>query len=222
MPQKLKFDAQIKILFILIQFSLSSINAQNTTEENIFYFSYLFVIFKYINRIVLSVSGAFDWDQHYIEMLPDIESVKNKTDFSLVIHQWIKGLGKVPQCSKCDKLNQKELFLKKFNLEWLEDQNFFTQELSEDLLFIEKNRYQGQQHYVRKKKTGNIEIQNEPLYNKSFIYPSRKLRLLGLAKFWNTVEYFFPYKYMTDQNWDEVFLEMLPKISQAKNVTDYG
>jgi C-terminal processing protease CtpA/Prc len=37
----------------------------------------------------------------------------------------------------------------------------------------------------------------------------------------NIIEYFYPYKYLTDQNWDSVLKEMIPKIRNAKNQSEY-
>ncbi|RZK17277.1 MAG: hypothetical protein EOO43_13660, partial [Flavobacterium sp.] len=45
--------------------------------------------------------------------------------------------------------------------------------------------------------------------------------MLGLFKYWNVIEYFFPYKYLTDQKWDSVLLEMISKFRDASNKMDY-
>ena len=41
--------------------------------------------------------------------------------------------------------------------------------------------------------------------------------LLELFRYWNYVEYFFPYKYETDQNWNDVLTEMIPKFLMIDN-----
>jgi hypothetical protein len=43
---------------------------------------------------------------------------------------------------------------------------------------------------------GKIKITNEPIY-KGFEYPDEEYRILGLSKYWNIIEYFYPYKYLT-------------------------
>jgi len=42
-----------------------------------------------------------------------------------------------------------------------------------------------------------------------------------LSRYWNAVEYFFPYKYQTDQNWNAVLNEMIPRFFEAQDVTQY-
>lgn len=54
-----------------------------------------------------------------------------------------------------------------------------------------------------------------------FDYPNESYRLLCLFKYWNIIEYFFPYKYQTDQNWNDVLKEMIPKYWDARDTTEY-
>jgi C-terminal processing protease CtpA/Prc len=102
----------------------------------------------------------------------------------------------------------------------MQDQTIFTSTLSEKLKYIENNRFQGKNNYVSTSNNGNIIIKNELQYN-NFEFPDTNYRLLSLFKYWNIIEYFFPYKYLTDQKWDDVLFEMIPKFKNAKNATEY-
>src|SRR5690606_27579445 len=51
--------------------------------------------------------------------------------------------------------------------------------------------------------------------------PSEEYRLLGLFRHWNIINYFFPYKYATDEPWDSVLTNMLPKFRDASTPLDY-
>lgn len=129
-------------------------------------------------------------------------------------------MGKVKKCSSCGATG-KNYFNKNFDLSWTQDTRLFTEELKVKLKYIENNRLQGKNHYVKSRKhVGSVVIENEPKYE-AFDYPDSNYRLLSLFKYWNIVEYFFPYKYMTDQNWNDVLVEMIPKFKNAQNITDY-
>jgi len=52
-------------------------------------------------------------------------------------------------------------------------------------------------------------------------YPSAELRLLSLFRFWNIIQYFYPYKNLIERNWDEVITEFIPKFENAKNDLEY-
>jgi len=164
-------------------------------------------------------AGKFDWDKQLFEVLPKIKGAKDKTELSQIFIDWIDGLGKIRKCKKCGKENELEYFDKNFDLSWLEDSKFFTAELTEKLKYIEENRHQGEKHYVKPfKKVGQIQVINEIDY-KDFDWQDENLRLLSLFRYWNIIEYFFPYKYQTDTKWDEVLYNMLPKFLKPETET---
>jgi C-terminal processing protease CtpA/Prc len=52
-------------------------------------------------------------------------------------------------------------------------------------------------------------------------YPSEPYRLLALFRFWNVINYFYPYKYLIDRPWDGVLTEYIPKLAAARNELEY-
>lgn len=173
---------------------------------------------KYYHPTV--AKGDYNWDEQLMLVLPKIENAKTKEAISKVYLDWIDSLGEIKECKSCKEENTKEYFDKNFNLAWTQKDELFSDKLSEKLKHIENNRFQGKNHYVSATKNGNISVKNEPQYE-NFEYPNENYRLLSLFKLWNTIEYFYPYKYLTDQNWDDVLSEMIPKFKNAKSATEY-
>lgn len=162
--------------------------------------------------------GNFDWDKEFIKQLPRVINAKNKDVLSEIYCSWIDSLGVVRECKKGDKVE--EYFDKNFDLSWLHNDSIFNEKLIEKLEYIEKNRFKGKNYYVTSELNGKIKVTNEPIYE-NVEFPSEDYRLLGLVKYWNIIEYFYPYKYLTDQNWDSVLAEMIPKFRNVSNVKDY-
>ncbi len=52
-------------------------------------------------------------------------------------------------------------------------------------------------------------------------FPSTEYRLLALFRFWNTIEHFFPYKYLLDHPWDKVLPKYIKKFEENKEAADY-
>jgi C-terminal processing protease CtpA/Prc len=52
-------------------------------------------------------------------------------------------------------------------------------------------------------------------------YPIREYRLLSLFRFWNVINYFFPYKHLIDRPWDDVLAEFIPKLEEASDSLQY-
>lgn len=164
--------------------------------------------------------GKYDWDKELILKIPEVKKTRDTESLSNLYLNWIDALGKVRECENCMDTDKIEHFDKNFDLSWIDDGSLFTKPLSEKLNYIKANRFQGKNRYVRADRAGNAKITNEPFY-RGFEYPTTDYRLLSLFKYWNIIEYFFPYKYMTDQDWGEVLREMIPKFQYAKDTTAY-
>lgn len=52
-------------------------------------------------------------------------------------------------------------------------------------------------------------------------FPDEGFRLLCLFRYWNIINYYFPYKHLLDKSWDDVLKEFIPKLIQAKNEINY-
>ncbi len=52
-------------------------------------------------------------------------------------------------------------------------------------------------------------------------YPAEGLRLLGALKAWSVFEYFFPYKHLIGENWDNTLLQALRDVRSASDGLEY-
>lgn len=69
-----------------------------------------------------------------------------------------------------------------------------------------------------KSMAGNIRLQNEPAYPE---FPEETIRLLGLFKYWNVINYFYVYKNHLDESWDKVLYESIPDFKNADTKEKY-
>ena len=165
-------------------------------------------------------NGSFNWDEQLLEKLEGIEKIENKKELSEFFLKWIEELGEVPELDFPSEESSENLFNKNFDLSWIES-GMFSKKLEKKLRSIEKNRFRGNHFYVQPaEQVGNAIFTNEKEY-KSFTWDQKNLRLLALFRYWNQVEYFFPYKYQMDENWDQVLKEMLPLFLNPASEMDY-
>ncbi len=52
-------------------------------------------------------------------------------------------------------------------------------------------------------------------------YPSEEYRLLSLFRFWNVINFFFPYKHLLDRPWEETLEEFIPRLRDARDELNY-
>lgn len=204
------------IIFLGFSFHLSIAQKPFSKTKKLATLGKLYGFLKYYHPEV--AKGEYDWDQELIKQLPLVLKATDKESLSILFLNWINKLGVVEPCKKCD--SDKSFFDKNFDLSWIQDESIFNSELTKALKNIENNRFQGDHFFAKNGPTGEIEILNEKKYS-DFEYPNEEYRLLALFKYWNVIEYFYPYKYLTDQNWDSVLLEMIPQFQDANNLITY-
>lgn len=206
------------LVLILICFSFNYLIAQKeiSDTEKLATIGKIYGFLKYYHPEV--GKGKYDWDKEFIKYLPLVLEAKDKESLSKIYNNWIDVLGNIEKCKNC--VSNQLLFDKNFNLSWTQDSEIFNAELKTKLKYIEENRFQGENFYVTTEAVGTIKVTNEPIYQ-NFSYPSEEYRLLGLFKYWNIIEYFYPYKYLTDQKWDFVLTEIIPKFRTASDKVEY-
>jgi C-terminal processing protease CtpA/Prc len=166
-------------------------------------------------------SGKFNWDKQLFEVLPKVEQANTKEEFSLVLEKWIDDLGLVSVNKPVALAPDTDFFTKNLSLDWTQNNKLFSKKLSQKLQFITENRFQGKNYYVNLDGSSvPLQFTNEVAYA-DFPWTDKNLRLLALFRFWNYVEYFFPYKYVMDQNWNEALVEILPHIYTPDSEKDF-
>ena len=212
---------RIRLIIIILLFLGTKLIAQEQPRQTVklVQLAKVWGFLKYYHPNVSK--GKFDWDKELLRLIPKLEKAKNKNEVSTVYINWLESLGKVRKCGKCKK-QINNVFNKNFNLDWISDTTFFNRELSRKLERIESNRRIGKKHYVtyKRKKLSAAQMINEKKYDqKSWEDPN--IRLVTLFRYWNFVEYFYPYKYQTNSSWDKVLEYSIPVFLNAKTETEF-
>jgi C-terminal processing protease CtpA/Prc len=161
--------------------------------------------------------AKYDWDDELFQFLPEYMNVNNTRQRDESLLRWIEKYGELPECTTC-KETATDAYQKP-DFSWVENGKMKAA-LKEKIKEIYENRNQGTHYYIKKAYSdGNPEFLNEQTYSTSF--PDRNLRLLALYRYWNIIQYFFPYKYLTDKNWDEVLREYIPAFINAETALEY-
>ncbi len=163
-------------------------------------------------------TGVYDWDDKLIKVLQNTSNITTYDQLDTYMSRWIYAFGPRKPCQQCKRRNSAP-FQKNFDLSWTQSSRF-SSELRATFKDIEKNRFQGAHHYVEMGKAGQFMPKSESGYY-DLNLSDENYRLLPLFRYWNYIEYFFPYKYQTDQDWDEVLLEMIPVFLAAQNKLDF-
>jgi C-terminal processing protease CtpA/Prc len=166
-------------------------------------------------------AGEVHWDYELFRILPMVLGAESTSDAQKQIQQWITKLGPAPNCTECAKLKEEEIHLRP-QLEWLSDHNLLGRELSDSLLAIHRNRPSvPKQFYVgQTPNVGNPAFRNEPAYAEIKL-PDAGYQLLAVFRFWNIIEYWFPYRDVIGSDWRAVLREFIPRVTLARTRDSY-
>jgi C-terminal processing protease CtpA/Prc len=165
-------------------------------------------------------SGKRHWDYELLRVLPAILAAPNRAAANGAILAWIDRLGAVEPCNPCTRLEPTDLYMGP-ELGWLSDERVLGRPLSERLRWVARNRIADEQFYVSL--VPDIEkprFEHEPPYA-AVKLPDSGFQLLGLYRFWNIIEYWYPYRDVIGEDWTRVLREFTPRIMIAQDGDGY-
>jgi C-terminal processing protease CtpA/Prc len=206
------------LTFVFLFLSIHSFSqTKNFEPDKIATFCKVWGFLKYHHPAV--AKGKYDWDKVFLEKINTVETLNGKEELNNFYYNWITGLGKLKTHSA--RTPPKDAILSNYDSTWYKDTSAFSDKVV-DLLTRVKNNSRSKNHYVKKKFFGlsATSYENENLYKDS-MYPFLEMRLLILSRYWNIVNYFYPYKYLTDTHWQDVLTKFIPEFIKAKNSSEY-
>ncbi|MBK6858969.1 MAG: peptidase S41 [Saprospiraceae bacterium] len=195
---------------------ITSISVDKTQIENLKSLGLIWGFLKYYHPNI--AKGEYNWDYELFRILPKVLNSDNSKNRDSVLIKWIDSFGEFSQ-GKETVIKSSELKFEP-DLAWIKNSSF-SDELTTLLLKV-KNASRPQEHYYigLQPGVGNPDFKNENSYS-SMKYPDVGFRLLTIYRYWNIIQYFFPYKNLIEEDWKNILEEFIPKFIEAKDDTEY-
>ena len=161
-------------------------------------------------------TGKLDWDEVLIKWIDKINEAKTVEQANTELMQMIQIAGEykfIKDTTKNESLNMN------VNLCWL-DNSFINDSIRQTLRAIAFLPINQPSHYIKMDESRGIPMPNEKDYG-LYVISQYEYRLLSLFRYWNVIYYFYPYKYLMDQSWDETLLEFIPQFINAFDAPSY-
>lgn len=163
------------------------------------------------------IRGDFDWDQELIKILPAYRSSKDKAERNKVLLTWINNFGPVPESPP---ISDSLLAIAKLKPDhsWIRKSKLSPQ-LVDILASISNYHSTSDQKYIKYLAEDDIVIPsfiNEEAYTQ-MTYPSADYRLLSVFRYWNIIEFWYPYKYLAKQKWEDCLSPFIEEALAAKD-----
>jgi hypothetical protein len=166
------------------------------------------------------IKGDFNMDAQLFRVMPAVLTAKSNTELSKVLEEWFDRFGTVSKCADCTPYKGEDIKLSpSYGL--LFTGSVLNKTLQEKLQGILYKRNFSDSYYIAMEPgVGNPRFTNELAYS-GMEYPDAGYRLLSLYRYWNMIQYFYPYKNLIGEDWNNVLAEFIPKFVGAKNDIDY-
>lgn len=162
-------------------------------------------------------SGEINWDYELIRILQQIAANVSAIEKQKALYQWISKFGPFKGAGHYVVADNAVL---KPALGWIQNAGF-GKEVEALLDTIKKAPRAEDGYYIGLAPgVGNPDFRNESPYT-NMPYPDAAFRLVSLFRYWNMIEYFFPYKHLIKEDWHAVLLEFIPKFVNAADETAY-
>lgn len=196
----------------------SSIVIDNWNEQTLQDLELLGKVWGFVKYHHTAVAeGNYNWDYELFRFLPQYLEAKTTTARDKALVKWIKGFGKLRACKNCEQVDNPKSFLTP-NLTWITQQNTA---LKNTLLQLYQDRSHGKHYYIGMAPgVGNPIFKGEKAYP-YMTYPDDGFRLLALFRYWNMINYFFPYRHLMDEDWNLALKKHLPAFLEAEDELAY-
>ncbi|MCS3554963.1 MULTISPECIES: S41 family peptidase [unclassified Sphingobacterium] len=164
-------------------------------------------------------AGNHNWDYALFRILPQVIASPSQQIRDQILTTWIKSLGDFEIDSLLTSAGTEDIKIVP-DLDWIQTSGF-SQNLQKELLRVKKAKRKGDHFYISQNPTvGNPVIKNENPY-RNISMTDVGYRILSLYRYWNLIQYYFPYKNLIDQDWKEVLHDYIPKMIAADDVQAY-
>jgi hypothetical protein len=172
---------------------------------------------KYYHPVI--AKGDYNWDYELFRILPKVLESQSYKERNEILSKWILSLGEVT-IETHDKIEDSAIKITP-DFSWINNSKF-GEELTKQLLAIRDAKRGNENYYLGfVQGVGNPQFNNERSYNNVLPNPDAGYRLLSLYRYWNVIQYLYPYKNLFKENWNDVLTEFLPKFINTTGELDY-
>jgi len=197
----------------------SKIQTLEPTDQNLKNLKALGLIWGFLKYYHPKIAeGDFNWDYELFRIIPKVLNSKNTGKRDAVLAEWINQLGQF-ESGKGIIVPPEKIKIEP-DLGWIVTSGF-SDELTSLLLKIKNaNRTKNHFYVSLNPSAGNPDFTNEKPYP-FMVFTDAGYRILALYRYWNIIQYYFPYKNLIEEDWKTVLEEFIPGFLGANDETGY-
>lgn len=196
---------------------IASIKLDSEKTNNLVILGKVWGFLKYYHPSVRE--GKYNWDYELFRIMPSILNSKTINDRNDILLKWVYSLGyTITEPSEKIDSSQVKMFP---DLDWINDVSQLGMKLSGELNRVKNAKRNDRNYYFGHWEGSHLsEVKNENSYYQ-FHYPDCGFHLLSLFRYWNIIQYYYPYKYLITENWNTILPQYIPIFINASNELEY-
>jgi C-terminal processing protease CtpA/Prc len=164
------------------------------------------------------ISSSVNWDFELFRIIPKVMETRDSREVDKVLYNWVNELGEVNEGTE---IGSKDVMMAP-DIAWIKNDNYISKELSDLLVKLSKT-------YISERNKGYVSFEKDSPYAsfknensyQNMTYDDDGYKLLSLFRYWNIIEYYYPYREEMGEDWDEVLTEFIPKFIECKDSLSY-
>lgn len=211
------------VFLMIVPLICSTMHAQILSKgeiDRLYYTAKVWGYYKYFHTEV--AKGSYNWDSVLIQTLPMVLNASSDEAYRSALLTMIKMPAPFLRTTPTPTTAPESLKFN-LNLSWITDPTF-SAELVDSFTVLKTWNTSRSNYYVGQAfVNGNPTFDNDKQFYQlsDTLLPSLDQRLLGLFRYWNIINYFYPYKNLMDQPWDATLKEFIPLIVDISTYGDY-
>lgn len=205
----------MKYIALISFFMASTLSAQLSkfSDRDLYEIGKVWGLMKYYHPTISQ--GKADWDAVLLETLRNNPNSGTEG----IVKNWMN----IADQNKSDKIIKKDnecdsITLRNFNSSWVEKLKKISPESKKSLSNLINHPNNVGSFYSNPPDNDiYFSSKNEKVYDTFSV----EIKMLELFRIWNAIEYFYPYKYLLDYNWDDILKKYIPLFKKINNEKDY-
>jgi len=212
-----KYFKRISLLIFLAAFASGALAAEFNETTRLAVLAKVWGFLKYYHPEV--AKGEINWDLALYPVIAKAKTAGSREDFGAVLNELFQTAGNV------NFLNYSRLVPREENTDplfaWMKDDTHIGTDIRMKMeILIENMAITSNAYFKDVFPGGNLNFGGDSLYTEA-VLPNEDQRLLALFRYWNIIQYFFPYKGLISAPWEDVLLEFIPRVRQATGLREY-
>ncbi len=170
--------------------------------------------------------GNINWDAELFRVMPKVLEATTKEEAGDIMATWLNQFPfQVNTLSKEQEDLYRQVKEKAYldvEYSWIKNRQVLGNNLADYLENLSKVKVTDNDNGYAVFEEGDIvNVSSDSFMDNSINYEDTGMRLLGLFRYWNIIEYFYPYKNLMDEDWDQVLYDKIPELALQSDKESY-